>query len=73
MYSLYRGRAKDCNGSPWAGGLPFTLKFDCTYDGLLRSYEDCLPRLGVNCVDVLVIHDLNLGYHGTEKWMDEYF
>ena len=24
-------------------------------------------------MDVLVIHDLNLGYHRTEKWIDEYF
>mgnify|MGYP003311494965 FL=1 len=63
MYSRFRGRAKDFNGSPWVGGLPFTLKFDYTYDGILRSYEDSLLRLGLNNIDVLVIHDIDLIYH----------
>ena len=73
VYSRYRGRAKDFKGAPWAGGLPFTLKFDYTYDGILGSYEDSLLRFGLNQIDVLVIHDLDLGYHRTEKRMNEYF
>ena len=31
----------------WAGGLPFELRFDYTRDGVLRSYEDSLTRLGL--------------------------
>ena len=51
----------------WAGGLPFVVRFDYTRDGVLRSYEDSLTRLGLNRVDALLIHDLDAGYHGTRK------
>lgn len=49
--------------APWAGGLPFELRFDYSAAGILRSYEDSLLRLGRNRVDCLVIHDLDAGYH----------
>jgi D-threo-aldose 1-dehydrogenase len=51
----------------WAGGLPFEVRFDYSYDGVMRSYEDSLQRLGLNGVDLLVIHDLDLGYHGSRE------
>src|SRR5581483_8031087 len=50
----------------WGGGLPFEVQFDYTRDGILRAYEDSLTRLGLNRVDALLIHDLDLGYHQTE-------
>ena len=53
--------------SPWVGGLPFELRFDYSYDGVLRSYEDSLQRLGLNRVDMLVIHDLDGQYHDAEQ------
>ena len=31
---------------PWAGGLPFILRFDYGYDAIMRSYEDSLQRAG---------------------------
>jgi D-threo-aldose 1-dehydrogenase len=43
----------------WKGGLPFDLRFDYTRDGVMRSYEDSLQRLGINRVDALAIHDLD--------------
>lgn len=58
----------------WAGPLPFELRFDYTRDGVLRSYEDSLQRLGIPSVDALLIHDLDAGYHGEEgvaKRLDE--
>jgi len=51
----------------WAGGLPFDLRFDYTRDGILRSYEDSLTRLGLNRVDALVIHDLDIKHQQTEE------
>jgi len=42
----------------WAGGLHFEARFDYSGQGILRSYEDSLLRLGLNRVDCLVIHDL---------------
>lgn len=48
---------------PWVGGLKFNLRFDYSSGGVLRSYEDSLQRLGLPRVDLLVIHDLDSGYH----------
>ncbi len=56
--------------APWVGGLPFELRFDYSYDGILRSYEDSLQRLGLNRVDLLLIHDLDLNYHTPEGVQD---
>jgi len=50
----------------WAGGLPFDLRFDYTREGVLRSYEDSLQRLGMTRVDALVVHDLDLKFQHDE-------
>ena len=52
--------------SPWIGGLPFEPVFDYGYDAIMRSFEDSLQRLGLNRIDLLVIHDLDFLYHQTE-------
>ena len=51
----------------WRGGLPFDLRFDYTRDGILRSYEDSLMRLGLNRVDALAIHDLDMKHQKTDE------
>src|SRR5688500_7864170 len=51
----------------WTWGLPHVVRFDYTYDGVMRSYEDSLTRMGLNRIDALLIHDLDHGYHGTEE------
>ncbi len=43
----------------WPTGLMFEHHFDYSYDGVMRSYEDSQQRLGMNRVDLLVIHDLD--------------
>ena len=43
----------------WLGGLPFEPRFDYSRDGVLKSYEHSLVRLGLNRVDALLIHDLD--------------
>jgi D-threo-aldose 1-dehydrogenase len=43
----------------WPTGLQFQHHFDYTYDGIMRSYEDSLQRLGMNRIDLLIIHDLD--------------
>ena len=52
--------------SRWLGGLPFDLRFDYSRDGILRSYEQSLMRMGLNKVDALVVHDLDFKHHKTE-------
>ena len=50
----------------WVGGLPFELRFDYSGDGVRRSYEDSLMRLGLERVDALAIHDLDRKFHDEE-------
>ena len=64
---LFRPRDRATfDGSKWKGGLAFDHVHDYSYDGILRSYEDSLQRLGINKVDVLYIHDLDSGYFPDE-------
>lgn len=56
----------------WSGGLPFEVKWDYTYDGIMRSYEDSLQRLGMPRIDILVIHDLDKAYHQTDAKVNAY-
>jgi D-threo-aldose 1-dehydrogenase len=51
----------------WAGGLPFEFYFDYGYEGIMRSWEDSLQRLGLNSVDLLLIHDLDSFFHDSEQ------
>jgi D-threo-aldose 1-dehydrogenase len=48
---------------PFVGGLPFAQTFDYSHDGVLRSLEDSLQRLGRARVDLVAIHDLDVGHH----------
>ena len=57
----------------WAGGLPFQLRFDYGYDAIMRSYEDSLMRLGLPRVDLLVIHDIDIQYHGDDAGIESCF
>ncbi|WOI54813.1 aldo/keto reductase [Parvularcula sp. LCG005] len=47
-------------------GYPFEPVFDYTYDGIMRSFEQSLERLGVSTVDILYAHDLGEATHGAE-------
>lgn len=42
----------------WASPLPFEPVFDYTYDGVMRSFEDSQQRLGLDRIDILLIHDI---------------
>jgi D-threo-aldose 1-dehydrogenase len=57
---------KSFDRSPWTGGLNFEVRFDYSYDGIMRSYEGALQRLALDTVDALVIHDLDVAYHVDE-------
>ena len=56
----------------WLGGLEFQTVFDYGYDGVMRSFEDSLQRLGINRVDVLLIHDLDPWDH-NQATLNAYF
>ncbi len=46
--------------------------FDYSYDGVMRSLEFSLERLGLDRVDILFAHDLDVFTHGTVEKRDEY-
>ena len=58
--------------APWIGGNPFAIVFDYTYDGIMRSYEQSLQRLGVSTYDLAVIHDLDFWHHASEAKVAAY-
>jgi D-threo-aldose 1-dehydrogenase len=53
-------------GPVWAGGLRFEHVHDYSYDGIMRSYEQSQMRLGMNRIDLVLIHDLDFWFHMTE-------
>jgi D-threo-aldose 1-dehydrogenase len=54
-------------------GLHFAAHSDYTRSGVMRSYEHSLLRLGLNRVDMLVIHDLDVSHHGSRDKVDLHF
>jgi D-threo-aldose 1-dehydrogenase len=48
----------------WADPLPFRPYFDYSYDGIMRSHDDSLARLGVEHIDILFVHDIGRATHG---------
>ncbi len=42
---------------------PFEPRIDYSYDGVMRSFEDSLQRLGTDRVDILLLHDCDRRNH----------
>ena len=51
----------------WVEPLPFAQHYDYSYDGIMRSLEDSLQRLGLDRVDILNVHDIGVATHGVEQ------
>ena len=47
--------------------LPFTQRWDYSYDATLRSVEDSLQRLGMARIDLVFIHDVAHDAHGEAQ------
>jgi D-threo-aldose 1-dehydrogenase len=45
-------------------------EYDYSYDGIYRSLEDSLERLGLDRVDILYVHDVDVFTHGSEEARD---
>jgi D-threo-aldose 1-dehydrogenase len=45
--------------------MPFTPIFDYSYDGVMKSWESSLQRLGLRRVNVLYVHDIGRLTHGA--------
>jgi D-threo-aldose 1-dehydrogenase len=51
------GRRLEPGRSSWHGAPPLRTYFDFSYDGALRSLEESLERLGLDEVDIALVHD----------------
>ena len=47
--------------------LPFHVVYDYSYDGIMRAYEDNLQRLGLDRIDILLVHDIGVMQHGADN------
>lgn len=45
------------------------VRYDYTREGILRSVEDSVQRLGISAIDVALVHDLDLLWTGPEERM----
>lgn len=54
---------------PFVAGLPFRLEYDYSADGVRRSIEDSLQRLGMARIDIAFIHDCAEDVHG-DRWLE---
>ena len=52
--------------SGYFGGLPHAAVIDYSYDGTMRSFEQSLLRLGLDRIDILLIHDVDVWTHGAD-------
>lgn len=51
----------------WAKPFPFDQVYDYSYDGVMRSFEDSLQRLGLPAVDIVYVHDIGTMTHGDKN------
>jgi D-threo-aldose 1-dehydrogenase len=54
-------------GVSWIGELPFVEHFDYSYDGIMRSFQDSQQRMGLDEIDVLLVHDIGRMVHGDRN------
>ncbi|MCC4834259.1 aldo/keto reductase [Shewanella sp. 10N.7] len=54
----------------FATPMPFDAHYDYSYDGIMRSYEDSVQRLGLAEIDILLVHDIGVDTHGEQ---DEFY
>jgi D-threo-aldose 1-dehydrogenase len=52
----------------FAHGRPNDFVYDYSADGVQRSLEDSLKRLGVDSVDIVYVHDIAEDFHG-DGWL----
>ena len=45
--------------------------YDYSYDGVMRSHEASLERIGVDAIDILLVHDVDVWTHGSQAAADE--
>ena len=57
----------------FAGGLNFQTIYDYSYDGTMRALEQSYHRLGMDRVDIALIHDVDIWTHGSAETYERRF
>ena len=53
-------------GHSWVNPFPFDQVYDYSYDGVMRSFDDSLQRLGLASFEIAYVHDIGVMTHGKE-------
>ncbi len=64
---LKPARKDDIDYAPWTNAGRFTMHFDYSYDGTMRSFEDSLQRLNLERIDICFIHDVDRFTRGDDQ------
>ncbi len=64
---LHPARRDTIDFAPWVDAAPFTMAFDYSYDGTMRSVEDSLQRMALEHIDILFIHDIDVFTRGKDQ------
>ena len=58
---------EEVNSGFFIGTPQLRMRYDYSYDGVMRSYEESLERLGIDRVDILYVHDICAFVHGGRE------
>lgn len=75
-WRLHRDTGAGGKGSPadsqFIRAAPFKPRIDYSYDGIMRSFEDSLQRLGTDRIDILLLHDCDRRNHGEDGYRQRF-
>ncbi len=57
----------DAERHGFRSAMPFAPVYDYSYDGVMRSWEASLQRLGLARIDILYVHDIGRRTHGDDR------
>ena len=66
-------RSEQVDRGQFVGGLNFQTVYDYSYDGTMRALEQSYQRLGMDRIDIALIHDVDIWTHGSAEAYERRF
>ena len=66
-------RGAQVDRGQFVGGLNFQTVYDYSYDGTMRALEQSYQRLGMDRIDIALIHDVDIWTHGSAEAYERRF
>jgi D-threo-aldose 1-dehydrogenase len=60
-------KPEEVNGLFFVGTPQVRFVYDYSYDGVMKSFESSLRRIGIDRVDILYVHDIDAFAHGGRE------